>query len=123
MPVRILVAVSLCNAQYVFGGADVWLVLLYLQFVAATMHVSKLEREELLQTAFKELDRDGSGTITVEELAHALKKFNVFDDAASLLATADSNGDGVIDYREFVHMMREKALGERSEIKGKMSRF
>lgn len=28
-----------------------------LQFVAATMHMSKLEKEELLQKAFKQLDK------------------------------------------------------------------
>lgn len=37
----------------------------YNEFVAATMHLSKLEKEELLQQAFKQIDKDGSGTITV----------------------------------------------------------
>jgi hypothetical protein len=37
------------------------------------MHVSKLEKEELLQKAFKQLDKDGSGTISIDELAEACK--------------------------------------------------
>lgn len=38
----------------------------YNEFVAATMHLSKLEKEELLQQAFKQIDKDGSGTISVQ---------------------------------------------------------
>jgi calcium-dependent protein kinase len=62
------------------------------------MHMSKLEKEELLQQAFQQLDTDKSGTISIEELTSALKKFGIYDDAATLLATADKNGDGMIDY-------------------------
>ncbi len=65
----------------------------YNEFVASTMHISKLEKEELLQKAFAQLDRDGSGTISVDELRHALKQFGVYDDAAQLLSIADKNGD------------------------------
>ena len=87
----------------------------YNEFVASTMHISKLEKEELLQKAFAQLDRDGSGSISVEELSIALKQFGVFDDAAVLLATADKNGAGTIDYLEFCAMMREKNGGLQSE--------
>lgn len=55
------------------------------------MHVSKLEKEELLQKAFRALDRDGSGAISLEELADALKRFGIYDDAKELLASADAN--------------------------------
>eukprot|EP00878_Enallax_costatus_P017856 GHUV01018763.1.p1 GENE.GHUV01018763.1~~GHUV01018763.1.p1 ORF type:complete len:465 (+),score=162.98 GHUV01018763.1:210-1604(+) len=70
----------------------------YNEFVAATMHLSKLEKEELLQKAFKQLDVDGSGTISIEELSDALRQFGIYDDAKDLLAQADTNGDGQIDY-------------------------
>eukprot|EP00955_Chlamydomonas_euryale_P044255 352840-Chlamydomonas_euryale.AAC.4 len=74
----------------------------YNEFVAATMHMSKLEKEELLQKAFQALDKDGSGTIDIEELREALKQFGIFgSDEAELLKSADTNGDGLIDYNEF----------------------
>ncbi len=80
----------------------------YNEFVASTMHLSKLEKEDLLQKAFSQLDKDGSGTISVQELAASLKQFGVYDDASALLATADANGDGTIDYVEFCTLMRRQ---------------
>lgn len=41
----------------------------------------------------RELDKDGSGTISIEELSDALKRFGIFDDAKKLLDTADTNGE------------------------------
>ncbi|GBF87955.1 calcium-dependent kinase [Raphidocelis subcapitata] len=63
----------------------------YNEFVAATMHVSKLEKEELLVKAFQDLDQDGSGTIGPEELEEALRRFGIYDDAKELIASADTN--------------------------------
>ncbi|PNH07749.1 Calcium-dependent protein kinase 17 [Tetrabaena socialis] len=98
----------------------------YNEFVAATMHLSKLEKEELLQTAFKQIDKDGSGTISVAELEQELKKFGIYDDAKELLATADTNGDGQIDYLEFCSMLRNnnEALKQSTRaIKRQYSKF
>lgn len=80
----------------------------YNEFVAATMHMSKLEKEELLQKAFATMDKDGNGTISLEELSVALKQFGIYDDAKELLASADSNGDGQIDYHEFAYLLRNQ---------------
>ena len=41
---------------------------------------------------------DGSGTISIDELSDALRRFGIYDDAKDLLAQADTNGDGQIDY-------------------------
>jgi hypothetical protein len=41
--------------------------------------------------AFKQLDKDGSGTISLDELAEALRRFGIYDDAKELLASADEN--------------------------------
>lgn len=37
----------------------------------------------------------------------ALNKFGITDDVGTLLEAADKNGDGQIDYQEFVLLMRE----------------
>lgn len=56
--------------------------------------------------------RDGSGTIDVNELQAALKAFGIVgNDAQELLKSADSNGDGQIDYQEFCFMLRSKNQG------------
>eukprot|EP00798_Chlamydomonas_sp_ICE-L_P012168 gene12168-15284_t len=44
----------------------------YEEFLAATIHESRLEKDELLYKAFKHFDADNSGFITAEELQTAL---------------------------------------------------
>lgn len=99
----------------------------YNEFVAATMHVSKLEKEELLQKAFKQLDKDGSGTISMDELTEACRHFGIYDDAKELLQSADTNGDGLIDYAEFSWLLRNQnenlKHSARAEAKGQLSKF
>jgi hypothetical protein len=81
----------------------------------------------LLLQAFKQLDKDGSGTISIEELAEALRKFGIYDNARELLATADKNGDGQIDYAEFSWLLRNNneslRMSGRSESKGQLARY
>jgi calcium-dependent protein kinase len=51
----------------------------YDEFIAATVHMSKLEREEHLLAAFAYFDKDGSGYITVDELEQACRDHNMVD--------------------------------------------
>ena len=51
----------------------------YGEFIAATVHLNKLEREEHLVAAFSYFDKDGSGYITVDELQQACKEYNMTD--------------------------------------------
>lgn len=51
----------------------------YGEFIAATIHLNKLEREEHLMAAFRYFDKDGSGYITVDELQQACTERNVTD--------------------------------------------
>lgn len=94
----------------------------YNEFVAATMQVSALEKEELLEKAFRQIDTDGSGTISIEELGEALKKFGIFDDARDLLAGADTNGDGQIDYQEFACLLRNNNEQLHQSVRGNRTR-
>jgi len=51
----------------------------YGEFIAATVHLNKLEREEHLIAAFQYFDKDGSGYITVDELQQACAEHNMTD--------------------------------------------
>ena len=80
----------------------------YEEFIAATIHLNKLNREELLMEAFRFFDKDESGYITQEELLSALKETGVQpSEVKAILDAADTNSDGEIDYEEFCLMMRD----------------
>lgn len=51
----------------------------YGEFLAATLHMNKLEREENLLSAFSFFDKDGSGFITIDELSQACRQFGLDD--------------------------------------------
>jgi calcium-dependent protein kinase len=51
----------------------------YGEFIAATLHMNKLEREENLVSAFSFFDKDGSGFITIDELSQACHEFGLDD--------------------------------------------
>jgi calcium-dependent protein kinase len=44
----------------------------YTEFVAATMDLAKLTEDKKLASAFKLFDKDGSGTISPDEIAEVL---------------------------------------------------
>ena len=78
----------------------------YTEFIAASMDKKLYMREERLGEAFAMLDRDGSGKISKEEIKKALKLDNL-DNATfdKYIQEYDLNGDGEIDYNEFLNMM------------------
>lgn len=51
----------------------------YGEFVAATLHLNKVEREDHLFAAFSYFDKDGSGYITPDELQKACEEFGIED--------------------------------------------
>ncbi|RRT56965.1 hypothetical protein BHE74_00048606 [Ensete ventricosum] len=84
----------------------------YGEFVAATIHLNKLEREEHLAAAFSYFDKDGSGYITVDELQQACKEHNMTDVLIEdIIQEVDQDNDGRIDYGEFATMMRKGNMG------------
>ena len=51
----------------------------YGEFIAATLHLNKLQREDHLFAAFSYFDKDGSGYITLDELQQACIDFGIDD--------------------------------------------
>jgi len=90
----------------------------YGEFLAATINMNKVEREENMLAAFRYLDKDNSGYITSEELQNACTEFNMgFMSMEDLMRDVDLDHDGRIDYQEFVIMMR-KGTGVAPSTKG-----
>jgi calcium-dependent protein kinase len=80
----------------------------YGEFIAATVHLNKLEREENLLSAFSYFDKDGSGYITIDEIQAACKEFGLDDiHIDEMVKEIDQDNDGQIDYGEFAAMMRK----------------
>eukprot|EP00798_Chlamydomonas_sp_ICE-L_P004948 gene4948-34724_t len=87
----------------------------YEEFLAATLHMNKLNREETMMEAFKYFDKDGSGHITKEELAEALADIGEVVDIDVIMDEVDINNDGMIDYEEFCLMMRNNDIDQLKE--------
>ncbi|XWS63204.1 hypothetical protein CRYUN_Cryun06bG0075700 [Craigia yunnanensis] len=84
----------------------------YGEFIAATVHLNKLEREEHLVAAFQYFDKDKSGYITVDELQQACAEHNMTDVLLEdIIREVDQDNDGRIDYGEFVAMMQKGNAG------------
>jgi len=81
----------------------------YDEFITATMHLNRMDREEHLYTAFQYFDKDNSGYITIDELEQALHEYGMHDgrDIKEIISEVDADNDGHINYDEFVAMMRK----------------
>lgn len=69
--------------------------------------VRHLKKEEIegLRQMFLDMDTDGSGTITLEELKVGLDRHGAHmakSEVEALIATVDVQGDGTLDYEEFL---------------------
>ena len=95
----------------------------YGEFLAATLDTSVFLREDRLRDAFNLLDDDSSGTITCNNLMNLLgKEFTNPTEINDMIVAGDSKKNGVIDFEEFLLMMRmgnvDADAEEQSKSKG-----
>ena len=80
----------------------------YTAFIASILKKNFL-KEERLYEAFSMLDKKGNEKITKDEIMSVLKMEPSEDKYISeLIKNVDLNGDGVIDYKEFLSFMGYK---------------
>ena len=59
--------------------------------------------------------QDGSGSITTKELLYVMRSIGqnpTEDEVLELIMESDLNGDGTIDFKEFINMMRRKSADQ-----------
>ena len=69
-------------------------------------YFEKLEAD--IKEAFQLFDKDSNGLISAEELSHVMKNIDGYmtdSEIDEMMRVADSDGDGQINYGEFVKMM------------------
>ncbi|BAF21689.1 calcium-dependent protein kinase 19 isoform X1 [Oryza sativa Japonica Group] len=91
----------------------------YVEFITATMHRHKLERDEHLFKAFQYFDKDNSGFITRDELESALIEHEMGDTSTikDIISEVDTDNDGRINYEEFCAMMRGGGMQQPMRLK------
>ena len=78
----------------------------YTEFLAATISEKIYLKKERLFETFCMLDKDNDGKITKEELIEILKTEKSKEkQIEKYIKVADTNGDGIIDYKEFLQFM------------------
>ena len=73
--------------------------------------IQDVDSEEELREAFKVFDKDGNGFISAAELRHVMTNLGEkLSDAEvdEMIREADVDGDGQVNYEEFVKMMVAK---------------
>ncbi|KAH7818557.1 putative Calmodulin [Monocercomonoides exilis] len=79
--------------------------------VMMSKQLSNADTEEQLKEAFKVFDKDGNGFISADELRSVMASLGeklTQQELEEMIKEADLNGDGQIDYAEFVKMMMSK---------------
>merc|ERR1712007_228733 len=82
----------------------------YTEFLAATLDKKIYHDESVLWEAFRVFDRNGDGKISKGELTSLVNEGSIEGvlarDVHEIMLEIDLNGDGDIDFQEFMQMMR-----------------
>ncbi|KAL3874509.1 hypothetical protein ACJMK2_037518 [Sinanodonta woodiana] len=78
------------------------------EFVKMMAHYpSKMNLETEMLDTFKVFDKDGNGLISAAELRHVMINLGeklTDEEVDDMIKAADINGDGMVDYHEFLRM-------------------
>lgn len=87
----------------------------YSEFVIAASNQTSLTSQEKLHAAFKMFDKDGSGIISADEIREVLcfggSNALTVEAVDAIIKQVDENGDGEIQFEEFVTMMTSLSNG------------
>ncbi|CAJ0948516.1 unnamed protein product, partial [Mesorhabditis belari] len=81
----------------------------FLEMMARKMKSPILEAD--IRAAFKVFDKDGNGHISETELRHVMTSLGetlTEEELEDMIGEADVNGDGLVNYEEFVIMMTQE---------------
>ena len=77
----------------------------YTEFLSCSINEKKYLKEERLYEFFHSLDKDHSGKLSLNEIKSAFGNEANSETINQLLKKVDKNGDGEIDYNEFLDLM------------------
>jgi len=79
------------------------------EFVKMMLGYSRrADPETEMREAFRVFDKDGNGYISAEELRHVMTNLGerlTDQEVAEMIREADINGDGMVDYNEFIKLL------------------
>jgi calmodulin len=78
-----------------------------------------------MRQAFRSFDRDGSGLVSADEFTGTLRMFGFAlppKQEGALLARLDPNGDGLVDYYEFLALVDDADAAQRARLAGRPAR-
>lgn len=76
----------------------------YDELVRACIQKKLLAKEERIYNVFSQLDQNGDGVLTEQEIQDALMDDPDLEGARKMLSEIDKDGDGKVDYNEFLNM-------------------
>ena len=79
--------------------------LTFSEFLAATVHINAESLKHNMIEAFKSIDKDHDGSITLDEMKKVLESSFSPEEVQNFLQGLDSNGDGVVDLAEFEQLL------------------
>ncbi|KAJ9470792.1 Calmodulin [Diplonema papillatum] len=81
----------------------------FLTLMSSRQH--DIDTEEEIKEAFRVFDKDANGYISAAELRHLMTNLGekqTDEEVSAMMQEADVDGDGLINYEEFVRLLMEK---------------